>query len=171
MSFCLGQHVCPLPASTYTITYFAVEGYINVYLAAVSTLHKAYTTRHRRQPITFNVLSCLLNSIRVSRSIHHHNRRMLAAAFTLAFYGLLCISEFTIPSSKWFNPRHHPLTKHIIIHRQFYTFFLSKSKTDQHQQGHLVFVHRSSHNQCPLRYMKQYLYGKRPKRSSISFQK
>ena len=198
MSFCLEQHVCPLPASTYTITYFAVAlsrrlspATINVYLAAVSTLHKenalhdpvrgnpqlkavmkgirrAYMTtpRHRRQPITINILSRLLNSIQVSRNIPHHNRRMLAAAFTLAFYGLLRVSEFTIPSLKRFNPRYHPLAKHIVIHRKFYTFFLSKSKTDQHQQGHLVYVHRSSHNQCPLRYMKQYIYGKHPPKTN-----
>ena len=55
--------------------------------------------RQTRQPLTTNVLMDVIRQLR-AHTCHlcKHDKCMLAAAFTLAFFGLLRVSEFTVPS-------------------------------------------------------------------------
>ena len=51
----------------------------------------------RRQPITLDVLQTLIRLLQSSHCcLNQHDQRMLQAAFTVAFYGLLRISELAI---------------------------------------------------------------------------
>ena len=95
---------------------------IQVYTSAVESLHRQHgmrdPTHHNhllklvlrgarrsnainssraRQPITLPILLKLLRTIKRS-SLNKWDKYMLTAAFTLAFYGMLRISEFSIPS-------------------------------------------------------------------------
>ena len=65
-------------------------------------------TSHPRQPITRAVLHRILYQVRYSCKLHKHDKRMLTAAFSLAFFGFLRVSEFIIPSRSRSNPRTHP---------------------------------------------------------------
>lgn len=101
---------------------------IKVYLAAIGSLHRqhgykdpahhnprlkmvlqstkrahAMTTPTARQPITAQVLARLLGQVKHTKSLCGHDKRMLSAAFSLAFFGLLRISQFTVPTEKSFN--------------------------------------------------------------------
>ena len=75
------------------------------------------TPRARRQPITTPVLFNLLEAVRQSQSLRYHDQRMIAAAFTMAFFGFLRVSEFTVPTLKAFNPpicSKYPLVKKLL---------------------------------------------------------
>ena len=98
----------------------------------------------QRQPITPHILSKMLRALTHCRELTSFDRRMLSAAFTLAFHGYLRVGEFTIPAGARFNPRFHPTTKHVTIYRNHYTFLISHSKTDQshtlHQKIQLIHL-------------------------------
>ena len=117
LKFCDQNHVCPLPALKETVVYFAVamswELTPKVYLSAVTLMHRmtgfsdlakcnfllkvvlkgaksihAFEPTNRRELITAQRLDKLLSQIRHTRSIMKEDRHMLAAACTLAFFGL-----------------------------------------------------------------------------------
>ena len=138
---------------------------VRVYLSAVILMHKiagfsdptrhnfllkvvvkgakrihALKPRRKREPITVHLLGRLLSQIRHMRSITKQDRYMLAAAFTLAFFGLLRISEFTVSSMKEFNPRVHATRSNVRLSKNHYTFYLSRSKTDQYGHGQEIYI-------------------------------
>jgi hypothetical protein len=79
-------------------------------------------SQNRRQPITLKVLQTLLRPLQSSsRHLNHCDERMLRAAFTLAFYDLLHISEFTVPSKRAFDPRRNTTMADISWGSQHYT--------------------------------------------------
>ena len=51
---------------------------------------------HPRLPITWAVLHRLLYQVRYSCKLHKYDKRMLTAAFSLAFFGFLFISNYKI---------------------------------------------------------------------------
>lgn len=55
---------------------------------------------------------------------------MLTAAFTVAFYGFLCVSEFTSLMHKRFNPHIHPTTTNIGWSKHHFHYRLKISKTN-----------------------------------------
>ena len=97
-------------------------------------------TSHTRQPITRAVLHRLLYQVRHSHKLHKHDKHMLTAAFLLAFFGFLRLSEFTIPSRLRFNPRTHPTKASVSCKRKYYAFTIKASKTDQLHQGHKIYI-------------------------------
>lgn len=155
---------------------------IKVYLSAVGSLHRRQgfkdPTQHNpqlkmilrgmqranldktsrpRQPITRDTLHKLLYQVRHSHKLHKQDKHMLTAAFLLAFFGFLRVSEFTIPSWSRFDPRSHP-TKGSISHKQeYYTFTIKASKTDQLHQGQKIYILRSHERFCPYSAMRKYL--------------
>ena len=112
---------------------------------------------HPRQPITRAVLHRLLYQVRYSCKLHKHDKRMLTAAFLLAFFGFLRVSEFTIPSRSRFNPRTHPTKASISCKRKYYAFTIKASKTDQLHQGHKIYICRSHEKFCPYSAMQKYI--------------
>ena len=114
------------------------------------------STSLSRQPITQAILHKLLYQIRYSRKLYKHNKHMLTAAFLLAFFGFLRVSEFTIPSRSKFNPHSHPTKGSISLKRKYYAFTIKVSKTDQLRQGQ-VYILRSHERFCPYSAMQKYL--------------
>ena len=138
---------------------------IRVYLSAVGSLHRRQgfkdpthhnpqlkmvlrgTQRanidrrsHPRRPITRAILHRVLQQVRYSRKLHRRDKCMLTAAFLLAFFGFLRVSEFTIPSRSRFNPQNHPTKGSIACKRKYFTFTVKASKTDQLHRG-IKFTH------------------------------
>ena len=153
---------------------------MQVYISAVGSLHRqhgmsdptqqntllrlvlrgarrtyAINTSHVRQPITLPILVKLLYSIKRS-PLPKWDKNMLAAAFTLAFYGLLRISEFSAPSTAKFDPHIHPTNTDIHWHKPYFVYNLRRSKTDQLQLGHKVYIHQVDNSTCPYSAMQRY---------------
>ena len=157
---------------------------IQVYLASIGSLHRQHgyrdPTRHNpklkivlqgvkrahalkatdRQPISALILARLLRQVKDSKSLHRHDKDMLAAAFSLAFFGFLRVSEFTLPSTKAFNPRVHPTTDCIKWGKGHYSYFIKRSKTDQLSRGSQILICSSHSRYCPVKAMKKYLSGR-----------
>lgn len=94
--------------------------------------------KRTRLPITMQVLHTLLLNLGHTSSISRKDivKHMLAAAFTLAFFGLLWISKFTVLSIKELDPCIHPTINNIQWSSDHFILHISKSKTDQYGHGH-----------------------------------
>eukprot|EP00731_Ephydatia_muelleri_P034270 Em0053g16a len=89
-----------------------------------------------------------LTEIRTSERDHKpsHDRLMLKATITLGFFGLLRVSEFTVPNQHGFNPDQLLTAKDITMHKDSMIVVIKKSKTDQ-RGGKLPDQHRSDTHQ------------------------
>ena len=80
---------------------------LKVVLKGAKCFHTLKPTT-KREPITVQLLGKLLSQIwHITKKDWH----MLAAAFTLTFFGLLRISEFSVSSIKESNPRIQAIIK------------------------------------------------------------
>ena len=131
---------------------------LNMVKKGLRRAHTALPSSNPRQPITTRILADILQAIKQSRNVRSHDRLMLTAAFTLAFFGFLRISEFTTPS-KAFNHKIHPSVNNIRWSKNHFTYHLPHSKTDQFFKGHTLYLPRLHSNTdiCPYRAMDQYL--------------
>ena len=80
-------------------------------------------------------------------------KRLLWAAFTLAFYGFLRANEFASSSFTW---------QHIHLSDDRYTILIEQSKTDPFRQGHIVNVHATGTSTCPVRALRLYAEARTP---------
>ena len=81
-----------------------------------------------RQPLTARILKHMLQQLEAPTChLCKHDKRMLAAAFTLAFFGLLRIGEFTVPSKRSFDPRQHASIASIKWGRDYFIFTIKSS--------------------------------------------
>ena len=114
-----------------------------------------YTTTPARKPITTPIFRNLLARMEESK-LGPHDRYMLSAAFTMAFYGLLRVSEFTAPSQHKFDPREDPNISNIMWHRKYFTCHLKRSKTDQLHQGQNIFIPKVNTDTFQFHTMQRY---------------
>ena len=80
----------------------------------------------------------------------HHSpleKRLLWAAFTLAFYGCLQANEFATPNLIW---------QHIHFGGDSYTVFIKQSKTDPFHCGNTITIHVTSTSTYPVRAFRLY---------------
>ena len=176
--FCTKFSIIAFPASPLTLRYFCCHmagqvSYktIKVYLAGIrlehiergledptkdELLHLLCTGIKRSQgassrtrlPITITVLQTLKSQLRLDQSFSFLEKRLLWAAFTLAFYGFLRASEFATPSLVW---------QHIQLASDKYTLFIPQSKTDPFRHGHTITIHASGTSTCPVRALQLYI--------------
>ena len=122
--------------------------------------------RPTRQPLTTTVLMDVIRHLRAHTGyLGKHDKRMLAAAFTLAFFGLLRVSEFTVPSKHSFDPRKHASLTSIRWGHNYVVFTIKSSKTDQFRHGHAVHIFKSDNDLCLFTAMHQYFKYCRTKRN------
>ena len=79
---------------------------------------------------------------------------MLRAAITLGFFGLLRVSEFTVPSERGFNPDLHLTAKDITMSKDRMVVLIKKLKTDQRDEGCQINIGQT-HNKCCLHIVMQ----------------
>ena len=72
-------------------------------------------SKHNRLPVTINVLQTLKSQLRHDPSFSPLEKRLLWAAFILAFYGFLQASKFANPNLTW---------QHIHLAANRYTVFI-----------------------------------------------
>ena len=187
LEFCCTFSLSPLPASPLTLRYFCAHispavchSTVKLYLSAIRLYHiehehpdptkdtllqyvvkgikrsQSAPTRPRL-PITLSTLKAL--KLALHNSTHHslHDKRMLWAAFTTAFYGFLRAGELCARTPSHFDPDstllHSDCTlTPVCVHLQ-----LKVSKTDPFRQGHTVIIGATGTSTCPSRALQNYL--------------
>ena len=97
--------------------------------------------------LTITVLQTLKSQLRLDSAFSPLEKRLLWAAFTMAFYGFLRASEFATPSLKW---------QHVQRTGNAYTIFIEQSKTDPFRCGHSITIYASGTSTCPVRALRLY---------------
>ena len=121
-------------------------------------------TRPKRLPITVEDLHDLLHF--VARSFSAHDVALFSAAFLLAFFGMLRVSEFVCPASGFFDPALHLSLSDIsfesVRSRSFLAVHLKVSKSDPFREGVVVRVAFTSGALCPGQALRSYLAFRQP---------
>lgn len=109
-----------------------------------------------RSPITLPMLTKLIHNLQFVCN-NRYEQALFTAAFALAFFGLLRISEFTSPTSKQASPKALQLLD-VTLNPAFMKVLIRWSKTDQ--RGMSVPLHIPCHaaSYCPVRSMQNYLH-------------
>ena len=113
--------------------------------------------RPRRSPMTFPYMRRLVGWIRQTHNVH--DSRMLVSAVTLAFFGLLRVSEYTCPSPTAFDPEWHLAWSDVTVNafRRLAYVRIKASKTDPFRESSVVRVGVSGSSLCPVSALVLYL--------------
>ena len=113
--------------------------------------------RRPRLPVTPALLRRLMHGIRASHSVR--DSRMLVAAVTLAFFGLLRVSEYTCPTVRCFDRNTNLLVGDISLDPsgRLVRVKIKASKTDPFRQGGEVRVGATGTDICPVRAVREYV--------------
>lgn len=113
--------------------------------------------RPPRAPITLHMLHFIFHASAMFPS--SHDRDMIRSAVTLAFFGLLRVSEFSSPSVSKFSPTKHLTVSDVTIDRQsrFVSVVIKESKSDPFRLGVTVRVGALNHCLCPVRALQNFL--------------
>lgn len=165
----MSRHLSPATAKVYLASIAAAHrrhGFSNplrhnpTLTLALRGLKRSKATlcaRHQRAALTPPVLRSLLLQLSHTREYCHHDRRMLRAAFLLAFFGFLRVSEFAVTHGSSFDPRMHATMADITWHKEHHlTFHLRRSKTDQLARGHDIVIGPAHNGLCPIQAMRWY---------------
>ncbi len=187
LRFCKCQHIPPLPASELTLRYFCAHiskrlssQTIKVYLAGIRLYHLEHgysdpTTdtpllsylctgirrslrkkARTRSPITFSNLRALKSQLSLS-TFSSHDKLLYWAAFTLAFYGFLRVSEYSCPTTSKFDKAKHLLRDDVTLSDSSFSVTLKCSKTDRFGTSHTILVGATGSSTCPVRAMSKFL--------------
>ena len=109
-----------------------------------------------RCPITINLLRTLKTQLSRSTTYTILEQRLLWAAFALAFYGFMRVSEFTSStSSDSFSPPGLHWSD-VQLHQSLVTLTLRQSKTDPFRRGHCITITSTNTSTCPVRALHHY---------------
>ncbi|XP_068742958.1 uncharacterized protein [Montipora capricornis] len=178
----------PCPAEEWTLCLFATflansmrHSSIKVYLSAVRALHieqgfgdpltnclrlqrvlrgikrKQGESQRQRLPITDNLMLVIKRSLNLNTVDHC----MFWAACTLAYFGFLRSSEFTVSSLSAFNPSCHLQVKDVSVDSAVAPMCLrlciKASKTDPFRRGTFIHIGRGKPPLCAVDALLQYL--------------
>lgn len=186
IQFCCQLQLSPYPTSEKHLAIFASHlahtmsvSSISTYIAAIKHCHTAngfkplppshqlpliikgirrtQYQRHSRRPITHSILRRIVKHLNWYFPAPLHDRLMLAAATSLAFHGLLRVSEFTAPSSTTYQP-HRTLRWSDISFPSSHSLkiLIRTSKTDQAARGQQVLLGCSKSSTCPVLLLQHY---------------
>lgn len=183
----MAYHLSPLPATPLTLRYFCAylstsvnHSTIKLYLSALRFFHienghidpttdtlLQYTvkgvkraqsqTTKPRLPITIQILRDLKTALHHSHSIPIHDKRMLWAAFCVAFYGFLRSSEFCSPTAHTFQPSRTLCHSNLTLTSSAAHLLIKASKTDPFRKSCTVTLGSTSTSTCPVTAIHKYL--------------
>lgn len=117
-------------------------------------LHKPQ--RDKRLPITLDLMRLLKRNLQASAD-PPQNKLVLWAAFTIAYTGLLRVSEFTAPTHHTIISRRTLLRKDITINKNSVDVRIRSSKTDQLGHGYRIALSRTGRSVCPVKALEDLL--------------
>ena len=125
-------------------------------LRGIRRIQGAKLTKPRRLPVSLHHLSAL--HVFLSNRCTPHDARMLWAAITIAFFGLLRSSEYTCPSHNT-QLSSTLLTSHVVFASDYShaTLHLPFSKTDQFGVGTTVELFALQSPLCPVSALAHFL--------------
>lgn len=144
-ALCLGQ---PFRFNNMDLLYYTLRG--------IKRLQGEQFSRPRRSPITVMHLRKIFTFLRSSQ-LNSHDRLMYWATCTLAFFGLLRVSEYACPRIRAYDQRLNLMYSDIMMNTQFMAIFIKGSKTDPFRQGCRITVGRTNNYLCPVSAMNIYL--------------
>lgn len=109
-----------------------------------------------RSPITKNHLTQLHNFV-VLMAIPLHDRRLYWSAFTLAFFGLLRVSEYTCQRIRIFNHHFHLTLHDIKFTADIVHVHIKASKNDPFRVGCTIKIASSFDMFCPVQALRSFL--------------
>ena len=120
---------------------------------------KAAATPRTRLPITVEIMERLRCTL--IKQPTDHNNIMMWAACSLAFFGFLRCSEFTVPSQEGYSPAVHLSLQDISLDsRESPTKIqvrIKESKTDPFRHGCTLCLGKTGKDICPIRAVLPYL--------------
>jgi hypothetical protein len=108
-------------------------------------------------PITYDLLKRMYVVL-----TDNHDHKLMWAAMTLGFFGLLRAAEFTVPTQSQFNPNIHLTMSDISLRTtdngtSFMSVNIKMSKTDKMCKGFIVHIGCSKDTVCAVCAMKSYI--------------
>ena len=115
-------------------------------------------SRPRRAPITTNHLNLIRNYLQRS-CIPFADKYMLWSAVTLAFFGLLRVSEYTASYTHSYDPVYTLMTNDVncSTNTTFCLVHLKTSKTDPFRVGCTLRIGSTGNQLCPIAALRAYL--------------
>ena len=113
-------------------------------------------SRPNRQPITKQHLFAIKHFLVISQ-YRLPDKIMLWSMCTLAFFGLLRVSEYTSPTPSTFNSSLHLTFSDVTFDNGFLIVFIKASKTDPFRQGCHIRIAPSYTDFCPVLAIQHYL--------------
>ena len=104
--------------------------------------------RPAKQPITFVHLAILFDGF--SGQYSRHDAAMLHSAMSLAFFGMLRVSEYTSSHAQSYVPEHTLLVEDVFLIESTLHISLKKSKTDPFRVGSVVRLVQTNCRFCPV---------------------
>ena len=97
----------------------------------------------KKEPITFDIIKTLVTKYGGENSTIRDLRFLLTCLLGFAeFLRIVALLEVKL--------------KHIKILESHLEIIIPKSKTDQHREGHIVYISRIKSEYCPVRYLEVY---------------
>ena len=127
-------------------------------------------TRPPRRPITITHLKSILHWLRRS-TIPVNDRRLWWSACTLAFFGLLRVSEYTCVTTTVFHQGQTLSVDDISFNSNHsgMAINIKASKTDPFRLGCVLNIGRTNNPLCPVHALRVYLSSRPPHQSSPLF--
>ena len=105
-------------------------------------------TRPIRQPITIDHLMKIYSFLGNSM-LPNHDKALFWATSTLAFFGLLRVSEYTCPLVSSFNCTVHLMVSDLQFYPDSFAINIKSSKTDPFRVGCRLFIGSTNNILCP----------------------
>ena len=129
------------------------DQYLNMMLKGLTNQTKPLVAN--RKPLTLPFLSRLQEKLHGSHW-SNYDKIMLWSAFTMAFYGILRVSEYTSPHQNRFTPT-TLLRNDIELTKRHITICLKRDKTHQRSIPPPIILSQVESDCCPVQAMQQYL--------------
>ena len=117
---------------------------------------KGVLVRSNRLPITMPIMKSLKEALR-SASFNEHDKLMVWASFTTAFFGFLRSSEFCAQSKAAFDPRSTLLVSDVSRESGLFILEIKVSKADPFRRGHAIRLAPSGKSVCRVRALEKHL--------------
>ena len=122
--------------------------------------HQAFTHQPRTHlPITIQILHSMRRLL--SKKPPSYGNTMLWATCCLAFFGFLCVSEFTVPHEGSYDSSCHLSLQDIAIDNRdnprLLQVILKQSKTDPFRKGVTIYIGATDSTICPVKTILSYL--------------
>ena len=110
-----------------------------------------------RLPVTDSIMLVIFNSLDLTLPDHC----MFWAACTLAYFGFLRVSEFTVSSNNSFSPPYHLTLQDLALDSlsspETLRLHIKASKTDPFRKGSFIHIGRGKYPLCAIRAVVSYL--------------